>query len=86
MWYGYLAETTLPQAGTYTVEKRWKDADGNNFYHVQVYEVVNMVTLYELWKINKYNSDWECNSSNIDYPDSINPSDFHTEYRIYYHY
>jgi hypothetical protein len=86
MWHEYLDQTGLTAVGTYTVEKRWKDADGNNLYHVKVYEVLNQVTLYELWKIDKYASVWECNSSNIDYPDEIDPSDYHSDYRIFYRY
>ena len=86
LWYKYLDETERTAVGTYTVEKRWKDADGNNFYHVKVFEVLNQVTLYELWKIDKYASVWECNSTNIDYPDAIDPKDKHTDYRIFYRY
>ena len=86
LWYHYLDQTGLTAVGTYIVEKRWKDVDGNSFYHVKVYEPLNNVTLYELWKIDKYASVWECNSSNIRYLDAIDPSDFHTVYRIFYRY
>ena len=86
LWYEYIDETGPMAVGTYIVEKRWKDANGNSFYHVKVYEPLNDVTLYELWKVDKYNSVWECDSSNIDYPDEIDPSDYHTVYRIFYRY
>ena len=56
LWYNYLDDAGLTAVGTYTVEKRWKDANSNSFYHVKVYEPLNDVTLYELWEIDKYNS------------------------------
>jgi hypothetical protein len=86
VWYQYLVQTGPTGVGTYTVEKRWKDAVGNNLYHVKVYEVIAEVTQYELWKIDKYASVWERNMSSIDYPDAIDPTDKQSYYRIYYRY
>ena len=86
VWYHYLVKTGPTAVGTYTVERRWKDDDGNSFYYVKVYKVTSDLTLYELWKIDKYTSVWEQQYSNIDYPDAIDPKDKHTDYRIYYRY
>jgi hypothetical protein len=86
LWYPYLDDAGPTAVGRYTVEKRWRDAIGNSLYYVKVYEFQNTMYLYELWKIDKHNMVWECNSSNIDYPDKIDPSDWHTSYRIFYRY
>ena len=86
IWYQYLDGAGPTPVGSYTVEKRWRDANGNSYYHVKVYEVLASMFAYELWKIDKYNLVWECNSSNIDYPDKIDPSDLHSQYRIFYRY
>lgn len=86
VYYQYLIQTGPNAVGTYTVEKRWKDADGNSFYHVETYSPLSTVTQYELWKIDKYAAVFEFNYSNIDYPEAIDPKDKRSTYRIYYRY
>ena len=86
VWYTSVSRTGPAAVGTYTVEKRWKDADGNSYYHVKVYKLLNDLTQYELWKIDKYTSIWEQQYSQIDYPEAIDPKDKHSDYRIYYRY
>jgi len=84
--YRHLVQTGPTSVALYTVEKRWKDTDGNSFYHVKVYKPLDYVTQYEIWKIDKYTSVWELNFSSVDYPEAIDPKDKHSEYHIYYRY
>ena len=72
--------------GYYIVEKRWTDSVGNSWYHFETYMTQTQRTFYNLSKLDKYNSVWEIQSSNIDYPTEINPEDWHTDYFIYYRY
>ena len=82
--YQYLVQTGPAAVGKYTVEKRWVDDEGNYYYHVLAYSPLIDVTKYELWKINNYNSVWESNQSNSDFPVEIDPKGL--KYRIYYRY
>ena len=84
--YRYLVQTGPTIVYLYAVEKRWKDADDNSFYHVKVNVVFDYVTQYEIWKIDKYTSVLEINYSNIDYPEAIDPKDKHSVYRLFYRY
>ena len=84
--YQYLVQTGPTLVGTYVVEKRWTDTLGNSFYHIKTYSFISQVTQYELWKIDKYNSVYEFNQSNNDYPAAIDPKDKHSTYRIYYRF
>ena len=86
VWYTSVARTGPAAVGTYTVEKRWRDADGNSFYHVKVYKLLADLTQFELWRIDKYTSIWEQQYSQNDYPEAIDPKDKHSDYRIYYRY
>ncbi len=72
--------------GYYTVEKRWTDSEGNSWYLIETYMTQTQRTFYELSKLDKSNSVWEIQSSNIDYPTEINPNDWHSQYRIYFRY
>ena len=72
--------------GYYTVENRWTDSEGNSWYHLETYMTQTQRTFYNLSKLDKSNSVWEIQSSNIDYPTEINPEDWHTDYFIYYRY
>jgi hypothetical protein len=73
-------------AGFYTVEKMWTDEEGNTWYHTRVYNPAFDIDRYELSKINIYNSIWELNQSNIDYPETVDPTDKYSNYRKYYRY
>ena len=84
--YQNLHETDYTLRGSYIVEKRWKDMEGNSFYHVIVHIVLIDGTRYELWRIDKYNSVWEVQWSNIDYPVKIDPKDLRSNYHIHYRY
>ena len=46
--YQNLHETDYTLRGSYIVEKRWKDMEGNSFYHVIVHIVLIDGTRYEL--------------------------------------
>ena len=84
--YQNLYETDSTLLGSYTVVKRWRDLEGNSFYHVIVHIVLTDGTRYELWRIDKYNAVWEVQWSNIDYPEKIDPKDLHSNYHIHYRY
>jgi len=73
--------------GTYTVEKRWTDSEGNSWYNVIAYfQLKDMATWYLLFKLDKYNAVLEVEYSNIDFPTEIDKKDSHTTYGIYYRY
>jgi len=72
--------------GYYTVEKRWTDSQGNSWYLFETNMTQTQRKFYNLSKLDKSNSVWEIQSSNIDYPTEINPEDWHTDYFIYYRY
>ena len=87
----YLRYQKLDQAGPtmfgqYIVEKRWADSEGNSWYHVKLHFPHGQRTWYGLLKIDKFNTVWEIQTSNIDYPTEINPEDWHSDRRIYYRY
>ena len=85
--YQYLIQTGPTTVGSYTVEKRWTDSNGNSWYHVKVtWPTESGTTQYELWKIDMYNSVLEVNWSNIDYPAAIDPKDMHSVYIRLYRY
>jgi hypothetical protein len=84
--YTFIMQSGPTGVGIYTVEKRWTDSDGNSYYHVKTWSHLTKVTQYELWRIDKYNSIFEFNFSNNEYPESIDPKDKHTTYRIYYRF
>ena len=84
--YEYLNQTGFGWIGTYTVEKRWIDTEGNYFYHVKIYKVLQQGTQYELWRLDKSSSYFEVNWSNLDYPSKIDPKDWHSTYSIFYRY
>jgi len=84
--YQNIGETGHNLIASYTVHERWNDTEGNSFYHVEVYLVHEYGTRYELWRIDKHNSVWEVQWSNIDYPEKIDPEDYHSNYHIHYRY
>ena len=84
--YQNLYETGSTLPATYTVEKRWSNSGGDSFYHVNVHLPMLEGTRYELWRIDKYNSVWEVQWSNIDYPEEIDPEDLRSSYHIHYRY
>ena len=84
--YDYIDETGPTQTGTYEVVKKWKDENGNYYYHVKFYFALIKSTVYELWKLDKYNSVLEVNWSSVDYPENIDPADKHSDYKILYRY
>ena len=84
--YPYLLQAGPTAVGSYTVEKRWTDSNSNSWYHVKTYWPTTGTTQYELWKIDMYNSVWEVNWSNIDYPAAIDPKDMHSTYFRLYRY
>ena len=84
--YLNLYETGPTTLATYTVKKRWTDSTGDSFYHVIVYIIYTEGTRYELWRVDKQNSVWEVQWSNIDYPEKIDPKDKHSNYHIHYRF
>jgi len=84
--YINLNDTGPTAVGRYTVKKRWSDDKGGSYYHVIVHIVNQASTRYETWKINRYNSSWEVNWSNLCYPEEIDPKDLHSSYHIHYRY
>ena len=73
--------------GTYTVEKRWTDSEGNSWYNVIAYfKLTDVGTENLLFKLDKYNAVLEVEYSNIDFPTEIDKKDKHTTYGIYYRY
>ena len=84
--YEFLNQTGFGWLGTYTVEKRWTDTEGNYFYHLKIYKVLSQGTQYELFRLDKTNSYYEANYSNVDYPSKIDPKDMHSSYHIFYRY
>ena len=70
----------------YIVNKRWTDSEGNSWYHIETNMTQTQRTFYNLLKLDKSNSVYEIQSSNIDYPTEINPNDWHSQYRIYFRY
>ena len=86
-YYNNLHNTLTYLSGTYTVEKRWTDSEGNSWYHVkEAWSTDPTSTGYMLFKLDKYNTILEHNRSGTKYPDAINPKDWHSDYRIYYRY
>ena len=84
--YDLLSETGPTWIFLYTVEKRWVDAEGNQFYHVETHNVLHQVTQYELWRLDNYSSVLETQFHYKVYPDKIDPKDIQSSYRIYYRY
>jgi hypothetical protein len=84
--YQFVMQSGPTGVGTYTVKKRWTDSDGNSYYLVKTWSHLSGVTNYELWRIDKYNSIFEFNYSNNEYPEAIDPKAKHSTYRIYYRF
>ena len=84
--YTYMNKTGPTTVALYNVNKRWNDPEGNSFYYVDVYLPIKEATRYELWRVDKYNSLWEVQWSNNDYPEKIDPKDLHSSYHIHYRY
>ena len=84
--YDLLSETGPAWIFLYTVEKRWADTEGSQFYHVKTHNVLHQVTQYELWRLDRYNSILESQFHYKVYPEKIDPKDMKTSYRIYYRY
>ena len=85
--YSHLHDTGTYGYAFYTVEKRWTDSEGNSWYHVKIkYPLVTTATVYQLCKLDKYNTILEYNYSGTKYPDAVDPKDKRSDYRIYYRY
>ena len=71
----------------YSVEKRWTDSEGNNWYQVITMEpLVPTATEYYLFKLERYNTILEYNYSGSKYPEEVGPKVKYSDYRIYYRY
>jgi hypothetical protein len=68
--------------GTYTIEDKWTDSDGNVWYKVEVVEVIT--SFYMLMKISDSNRVLEYMVGRVDYLTEIDPNDVQYRYRIYY--
>ena len=85
--YTYLHDTASYGRATYTVEKRWADSEGNSWYHIKMQWAWGSTSYqYMLFKLDKYTTILEYNYSGTKYPDTVDPKDWHSDYRIYYRY
>lgn len=83
--YESIMQSGPTSVGYYTVEDRWTDSEGNSLYHV-ITDAYYRDIQYELWRIDKYNSVFELNFSNLGYPEAIDPEDKRSTYRKYYRF
>ena len=84
--YQHVDQAGPTGAGFYTVEKRWTDEKGYTWYHFKIFIPLIDSIKYELSRVDRFNSVWELNQSNIDYPETVDPKDKYSNYRIYYRY
>ena len=88
--YMYIAKTGTGGTaafGAYTVEKRWTDFEGNNWYNIKLEMGIEGLGIrYILCKLSHYNSVIEGAISHIDFPDKIDRADKRSDYFMFYRF